>query len=782
MANYRGYFKGFDRPNSLNPNGDLYCVHLGEFSANTYTELQMADTPFVVNYNTSSTPFDPVRTSTATIRIFNSGYTVDLFPTEAQEIPVVLYNETKLRVEWCGFVTPKVYDGDYVNCLDEISIEAADCISSLQYIDYTPTYDSSGRSIVVLNKLLGNICDGAGILERVYWTYSKTVGYNHQSPSGRNGLSPESLYLSEQNFYSSDTDEPWKMSEVLEEICRYFGFTCMQHGSSMYLIDFLAYKTRDNLLTNVYYKSSNYEGESYRGTETLTGGQLSMDADAFRAADASISLEPIYNKCVVKSNMYACERIMPAIMADDNLVNRLDSGNFFTNIELTVPNPKTPSYPYGSSWLFWQNYRDDYDHSDNNSDLNPNNTADTKYSYFMRVYDNTKGWTSLYNGSQELKPTTQSALTSLPGGTIVDLGVVRNEYDEYGQKIVPSKLDYTRYLMVNQQNLGGFGVFPQDYPVFEYKFKNNLCPFDQSDAYIVIQGSELNTKYLDRCYINPSWETNALNIATYDIYHWNDTDLVFLLKVGNYYWTGRGWSTTRTVFRVDLKNTGSHWNGENLGESNTERKILNNVSYNLEVGEEGYLIPLSGLGSFSLASEILFQVHMPTCQYQINGEEVFNGFVWIKDLDIKLVQKGQDSDNNEGDVVYENVINTDAVNELSDITCKITSYFSGVAPSYSTAMYYDYNQGRIIPLSGFCDSAASEARSGEENIIEKYVQEYQHQTRKITYTVDNHMWGLRPWSRFTLYDPEEPAQMYVVLGEEIDYQNGTDRITAIELK
>ena len=757
MANYRGYFRGYDRIDANNQNGDLYCIHIGEFSASTYTELIMGSDPFVVQYSTSNTPFDPVRTSTATMTVFNSGYTVDLFPTSAQEKPIVLYNETAGRVEWCGFITPKVYDGDYTNCLDEINIECADCISSLQYMDYAVYNETSGKSIVSLDKILGSICDAAGILERFYWTTGKKFDAYHD-------MTPETVYLSEQNFFSSDTDEPWKMDQVLEEICRYLGFTCVQFGNAMYLIDYLQYKTEPQLITRYYEKSNNYvfvDGHlSY-----LAGGDMSVSGDDFRNSSTNISLEPIYNKCTVKANMYACDSIIPSIFADENLENRLDNDDFYKDMRLTIPSEAQASFPYGTEWLFFDHYKKE-------------DVSDSAYTFFMRVYDNTKGWTSIYNSSAETKPTSEALLKNWPGATIVDLGVVKNAYQEYRQQIIPSKKDYTRYLMVSQQNKGHMGSLDtlSEYLVFDLKNHTNRCPFDFNKSYLVIKGSANSTKYENRPYINPDWSNEPLKLGN-GVLAVGECQLCFLVRVGNKYWNGSGWTSDRKVFLVPLKRA-----TEKAGASNTDRSILNNVRYNLEVGEDGYLIPLSSATlNQSLTDEIQIQVHMPTCQYWLNGENVFNGFVWIKDLDIKIVQKGQANENKEGDMVYENVIDSDAVSELSEITCKLTSYTSGVAPSYSTVMYSNVYE-KITPLSQFIDNASNEPRAGEENIIEKYVQEYQHQTRKITYTLESQMNGLRPWSRFYGFDPEEPNQMYVVLGEEINYRDGTNTITAVELK
>lgn len=83
-----GYFGQFK---SLN--GDTYTVKLG---SNAATEIKLADNPFTVTYNTSATPFEPVRTSTATIRIVHNNYLEDILSSQAQGTEVTLTCDDKI--------------------------------------------------------------------------------------------------------------------------------------------------------------------------------------------------------------------------------------------------------------------------------------------------------------------------------------------------------------------------------------------------------------------------------------------------------------------------------------------------------------------------------------------------------------------------------------------------------------------------------------------------------------------------------------------------------------
>ena len=276
MARYRGYF------NSLScKNYEVRITPSGDTSA--YQEIMLAgDEPFVVRYNTSETPFSPVRTSTATINIVRDDYLEDALSNCAQGTKVELLDITTPNSPvtlWVGYLTPKVFNAGYDSCYESFSLEAADCISSLQYIDYE---EINGGGITSILDILAQICDACVELEGFYWTRGKKL-------TGGVVLYPNTLKISEHNFQTNDTEEYWKLSEVLKEISQYIGFTCLQYGKRMYFIDYQYLENNGDIYCNFFSKSNNYG----RGSATHLDSAYTVTAKSYLSNGASISMEPM---------------------------------------------------------------------------------------------------------------------------------------------------------------------------------------------------------------------------------------------------------------------------------------------------------------------------------------------------------------------------------------------------------------------------------------------------------------------------------------------------------
>lgn len=737
MANYIGYFKSLS--------GINYSVKLiSNPSVQTFTEILLSgEEPFVVKYNDSNTPFDAVRTSTATISIVHNTYLEDILSPYAQGTQVILTNTTTNSVEWVGYLTPKLYNQDYEQEYENIELEAADCVSSLQYIDYT---DTNNRGVVSFKSIIAQICNSCGLLDGFYWTRSKKVGNTI--------LLPEHLSVCEQNFYSNDTDEPMKLSEILEEICKYVGFTCLQWQKRLYFIDYQYLGENERLYVSYFSKSSNY------GSNTISylDNKITITANSYKENGASISFEPIYNKVCVNDNMYNCEEFIPNIFDDAELTNR--NGEFYENFEVIPPTPNCPQYPYGTSW-FSQKYKDDAD--------------DTKNRYFYRLYDS-KNWESVYRNSYGTEVSlTDNELKSVActkdyaGGTIVDLGVVKKVYlSDYYQYIIPNKLDYTRYLCISQKGIGNFGS-NCGLPVFRLKDGYKSRCMLSSNSFLVITFNMIFERYLNRAYINPDWTKELCKGGgTYTQYA-TDGTLYFKLKIGNKYWNGTSWTTNESFFGVVTERT-----TDDVGSWNEEKKVLNNVSWDLFVNESGYKIPLSDVDT---TQEIQFEIEFPSLQYILNSSSQWNAYCWIKDLSIKAVQAEQDAEVEDSDIIYENVIDEDAVNEFSDISLKLTTYTNMTEPSYSNVIY---TNGSNVFLSAITENAISGvAQKPEENIIEKYVNQYSTQTKKLNMTlgIEN-----KPFQMVVGADVDKPSNKFVELGTMIDYQYDRQTITYVEKK
>jgi len=766
MSNYIAHF------NTTTCNKKYEVRIIANSASAEYEEIPLAaDQPFVVRYNTSETPFDPVRTSTATINVVYSDYLEDALSNCAQDTIVELLDITTETPEtvWVGYLHPGPFDAGYDHCYETFSLEAADCISSLQYIDYT---ESNSGGIVTIKSILDQICTAGGELDAWCWTRSKRTG---TTPGA---MMPNNLYISEHNFQFNDVEEEWKLSDVLEEICRYFGFTALQYGRRMYLVDYQYLETHSDLYVTWYTKASDYQIPT---TQHLDG-EYTVTKESYRSGGASISFEPVYNKVTVNANMYAADEFIPNPFDDALLTNRLNSGDTFANFEVTPETPNKAKYPNGATWYslgIEQNYKEE-------------TSGDTQYRYFHRLYDN-KYWESVYSleGGSYANPSESDRKSSnitkvYRGGTICDLGVVRKDYrSDAGQWIVPSKLDYTRYICISEMHnnlkTGMNNV------VFKLKdgFKSRVKMSDKS--FLVLNCSAVFERHPRRNYINPSWDNTECSTAWMAAGHYRNSIARprFRIHIGDKGWSSsqNQWVSAGTVY--DYCSPTMRWDENNHSFWNKEISILNNVSWEDKVNCEGIKIPLSGIDT---TQEISFEFLNPAPSFygntgNPNFEDKFyevNAYCWISDFSLKCVEEGQEEDGNDSDVIYENVIDECSINDLQEIRVRLTTYAENVKPSYSHVLYDTrILNAPIVFLTGVLEDSLgnTDPQKPEENIIQKYVHQYSTPTKKITLAIED---SVAPFQRLLGVDIENPTIAYVPLGSEIDYRFATQRITTIE--
>lgn len=753
---YIGYFRSVFKDK-------LYSVTINKTGDNsTPKEVNLAgDSPFVVKYNESSTPFEPIRTSTATISIVNDTYMEDIIPNKAQETEVKLVNESDGIVEWVGYLTPKLYSQGYSECNETIEFEAADCISVLQYLDYEPI---NNHGIVNIKAIIDRICTSAGLINTYFIPLTKKL-------SSGEYLKFSSLRISEQNFFSSDMEEPWNLQEVLEEICKYMGYTAIQINDKIHFIDYTAFNKYENYTSTSFVKVEGWEDTWPQSSSGVKSNPYTVTEKDIMGRDAEITFEPVYNKIYVNCNLYNCETFIPGIFDDENLTNR--NGEYYQTIEISPETPAIASYPYGSSWGS-QKYVDE-------------KISDADFKYFHRLYDN-KYWESVYR-NDTLNPVnpvlalnTSNITKNYIGGTIVDLGTVRKSYFDMEQwdMIVASKMDYQRYLCISQMGKGmdasigstsWIGDIDNTHTIFKLKdgYKSNCLVSE--NAYLVINYDIIFERYKKRNYINPEWA--KINNEGHAGFSTDDGDLWFQLKIGDKYWNGKKWTTERTSFRIYSK----HAELDDM--FNDSKPIVNTVSWELNINEDGYIIPLKGV---DLTETVTFKILLPELQnyilYKQNGTPTpeWNNYCWVSDLTIKVVEPNQDVEVLENDLVYENIIDEKNISELDEIDLKITSYTPLTKPSYSNVGLVE---GGIFLQEVIEESLSAIPQKPEENIVEKYFSQYSTPTKKITLTLGNNISQL---SKIYGCDVDNPNSGYVTLGTEIDYLYDTQTITFVQKK
>ena len=760
--NYRGIFWGFNEPG--NDNCIKYQLDIIKDNSGLYDEIELdGDEPCTLQYDESETPFDPLRLSHLTISVVADTYLEDILPTCPKEVKVTLKNATTNTMLFVGWLRPFVLSADYMDCYETFQLYAEDCLGILKYYPFQ-TKVSGVTSIVSFKDILAQVCDTGELLKGFYWPRTKYSGTTSGSI-----MMPNNYGISEKNFYYDDVKtETLKLDEVLSEIAKYVGFTAIQQGEYLYLFDYQRLTSNNNEYMTSYLKNNSYA----QGGNSYVGSTITLTQNDVTAGGAQVTIEPIKNKIEVRDNYYNIEDVFPAPFDDDNLTNRFDANNFSKAIE--IPDASKRGYTErrhykNGIWETWEK------------------VGDTAYTYYHRVYDN-KYWESVYNGSSTSTNVNYSGSTV--GGTIVEHGSAKNDYDdEYHQTIIASSVDWKRYLMINQQNQGNDRMLaelipeysqyypltaPLDYPVFRLKSGYTVDFVIPDDSFLVIDGSIMFEKYTEAPYINPDWNKKSPRYSDLPLTPGGMESFgyfAFKLGIGGKWWNGTSWTTTERGFWVAPQKSQKTHPAYNI-----ESRVLNNVKWDLEIGAEGYKIPLSGL---TFDGPITFEVLLPSIQFINGNQKLYNAFAWISDLSFKVYRKGESEWENdtENDFVETNLISDCGVMEMSPVELKITTSSEHSKISWSDCVLLSGNTPTLLAKVREPAISGNTAHRPEWNIIQKYVDQYSKQTKKISMSLPV---TVNQFTRFENMDVENPTDKYVVLGGELDYHNGEYRITAIK--
>ena len=318
--NLIGYF-------AAKPDCKQYTVKIiSDRSSDEFETIYLAgDSPFVVTYDTTSTPFEPLRLSRASINVVADEKFFDVFSEDPQGTRVVL-EDSAGTIEWTGFLTSNLLNMPESVCANEtFALEADDCLRTLENYKYQK---STKKQIVTFKDILIQIANRCTDIETI------CVDASLMNSAGTN-IQMSQLKISEQNFYTSDTDEPWTLKQVLEELCKYLNLTAIQVGTKMILFDMQAHTSATvqgdtdvpvQLICEQYYKSESF-ATGHFGTSPNYMKVVPLRQSIIMAGQSDISLETIYNKIEVKDSFYEIDHFVPDMFEDVYLTNR--QGDFW---------------------------------------------------------------------------------------------------------------------------------------------------------------------------------------------------------------------------------------------------------------------------------------------------------------------------------------------------------------------------------------------------------------------------------------------------------------------
>lgn len=613
-------------------------------------EITLGTDPFIVEFEGDSTIYKPCKYSSATIRVVSGDYMFDLYSAAAQENKVILYDSDN-NIKWIGYTTPNIYSNGFENDIEEIEIEAIDALSTLQYYDYKPINGTS-KEIVSFKDILLSLFRKCNAYSNFYFSDNIQLSLDDD----RNIL--DLLYISEQNFYEDNEDEEaWKMQDVLESICKYFGMTCMAENGCIFIFDYDAIYSNNN----GYYKIDIY---TKKETYTTIKYHTHITPSSYAENGATISLDNVYNKVTVKSNLYTFDSIIPSLWDDKYLTNYGGDG-YMQEIN---ENGKAGKHKVFYKWFKHANYD----------------------CYYYRKLD----LQQIYPDEIDYLKMSQSYCGA---------AIAKARFEKVSNFDVKfNSINLTNYLLLVTHNK----MNNVEYPMLTLRLNDSYTSFIGGSSYIIIKG---NYQLMDRegeLYLMSGYMNKGDNFNPNELY------IKAKLEFGGLYWNGNEWQHSECTFKLMINDNGQtdHYVNQNFS-------IKNNIDYKMGLDEEGYAIPMPE-PSRVVAGKPTFTLYSP----KKVDDDYRCDVVFLSNFDI-IAKTPNFSDDKDSDTIYENVINDDFVNEMEEVELDIATWDNKECNFSSAAVIQ--GDGSFIWLDKVRMKAnPQEDKRLEEHLVTRLVNQY----------------------------------------------------------
>lgn len=695
-------------------NDKIYTIEIVTNNSTAETkELLLGENPLVIQTKSQSI-FDELKFRTARITLITTEYLNDIYNPSATGTSVLIKSDNE--VIFYGYVTPNTYSQDYNNPLDELEIECIEDVSILKYYDYSTV--GVEKTILTVRQLLNNIFKKIQNPYTKYYVFPNNIKLN----SNRN---IDTIYLNENNFFDNDSEQkPWKCEEILKELCKYFNLSCTKYKDTIYFIDYSALKKNITSCSKVNYTANTVE------TISLTIDKHTLTEVDSADSDCSISKDDTYNEIRITSNSYPIDDyVIPELYTDNSFETWENINTKYRNLY--------KSY-YDNTWK--QHLYDFETHQE----ITPftkesGNWSDYKRQLFGIFGKIMKTSVIEVDDNETVSVSWNNHLTFGLGTRKYTIGSSNND-DIY----------YSDYRNVSVSNLEREDSFR---PVcLELKSKNNEYIYSpiKGVSYILFNGTVVyastgNLAYdADNNNYAESPETRHWRTAEPNTFKNGVEFMEIELSIGNKYWNGSEWTTTKSTFNLKCGSDDFCWN--------TEYELTNNVNIESGIEKKGFAIPM--LPEDDLFGVLSIKLHKPKLvgdyRYMLGSHGSDDSYSYfyipyfchIKDFSIEFYNsKGDgyywiDNDNSEDDTEYFNIINENYVTEFNDMELKINTQNPDKKLSVSSTMYNDGSTMKYITTLN--DTVLNTNRLQENNIIERFYNHYCTPKNIIERTIYNY--------------------------------------------
>lgn len=715
--------------------------------------------------------FSPIKSRSCTIKLVTKDELFDIYSGSSHGTSVAVNNLTNSECLFYGYVTPCQYNQPYLYN-NEIEIEAVDAISTLQ--DFKYSYLNGKESSVAIMDIIKKLMEIAGYSGKIYMQYNGNKLKVLQIPT-------QFEYINDDIFFEDD-GEASDCYAVLEEICNFYGISCVPYGNDVFFVDYqvIAYVEDDNLL---YTDLKSLVNSTFYITDSITKEDYAGD-------DQNLEMDEVYNKINIKADV--------AEVKDDDLgVNPEDDAKSSTYYDTRIDAGERSD---GKKWAIASRYfeyiQGTYanDNSDNwQTPINCNIIADSVGYKLAGRFDKTYPSISLArmafpygNGAgtfntivgQCCLPTQQFGYEStkeMPYSakwnnmlSFFTQGYwLHKYYKEDNVGALSEDLQHQWETFIYEQRLGGYK------PVLIYnspKYVNYSPAESDKTSYLCFTGNLLyqrecnydkvhynvwtineDTNYCDG--INTpltefgcSGTDNAYSRRKGDADYnkgWNMLKLK--LSIGNKYWNGRQWTTTESTCFIPYHKDNVVTDDECLIWTGWNKPVTNH-NYTYKVNKDAFVIPINK--EDNLQGYLHLEVYMPKIPwnnqlYRENNYLRINynnipPVIFMKDFGLTLCSTDNsekwydvfEDDEEDDDIIYSNPIDSNNVTDMDDLELKINTYNSQKPIAKSYIIEPSIVDGKVVEDSfkyhtaGFYDNLIGNYKRQEKNLVDKYYNHY----------------------------------------------------------
>ena len=285
-------------------NETVYTLNIGGGSGAAIA-LKGGAQPFTTEENDDEDQFTPIRTQSGHIRIVDDGkdangnalstdWWKDLAPINDTERPVTLTHVVSgsTIIDWQGFMQAQNFGGTLYGNPQEREFPVQCCLSVL-----AATQVSTSET---------QLCNFAYLLRYIF---NSVPSFSFTSYNFQGGTHAQQWLLKRldwHNFLSDNADndvEPqYNLYEILEDVCRFWGWTCRQHKTSLYFT--CADDTAETaFLTLTPVNLSTMAGGTAAGTTSAGYSTTTISGDVFASMDNDDYKQRGAGKATVKADV-----------------------------------------------------------------------------------------------------------------------------------------------------------------------------------------------------------------------------------------------------------------------------------------------------------------------------------------------------------------------------------------------------------------------------------------------------------------------------------------------